>query len=131
MSQTFALRQEKCLTHFRLQSFQHARDAFQQFDHQRSGFGTRGLGFRQVGDGFEVGAFDLLTTPVVDHQPASNGAQKGAWCFEFEAFGTLQQADKSVLRQIRRICGIAQPCAQPSVEPAMVTTVKRLYGKLR
>ncbi len=48
--------------------------------HQRMGFNVRDFDFGQMGDGFQVGAFDLFAAPMIDHQswgdldpPLSNG----------------------------------------------------------
>ena len=68
---------------------------------------------------------------MIDYQTARDGSQESSGRFQFEAFGTLQQAQESVLSQIRCIRCVAQPRAQSSVEPAVMTTVKRLYDQLR
>ncbi|MDT4886344.1 hypothetical protein FQZ97_1226790 [compost metagenome] len=80
--------------------------------------------------GLEVGAFDFFSPPMVDHQALGDGAQKGAWGSKFQAFATLQQAHEGVLGQVRGIGGVAQLAAQPSIEPAVMTAVERLYCKL-
>src|SRR5471032_1367472 len=81
-----------------------------------------------MGDGLEVGALDVFTPPMINHQAAGNASQKGTRGFEFQAFGFLQQADERVLSQVRCICRIAQAAAQPPVEPAVMGAVKRLHN---
>ncbi|MCY1382648.1 hypothetical protein D9M69_706880 [compost metagenome] len=67
---------------------------------------------------------------MVDHQALGDGAQKGPWGAKLQAFATLQQAHEGVLGQVCRIGGVAQAGAQPSIEPAVMTAVERLYCKL-
>ncbi|MNZ65014.1 hypothetical protein D3C78_831960 [compost metagenome] len=82
-----------------------------------------------MGDGFQVGAFQLLATPVVDHQAARDGAQEGARGAQLQQVGAQQHAQEGVLRQVGGIGGVAQLAAQPAVQPAMVLAIERLDGK--
>ena len=80
---------------------------------------------------FQISPLDFLAAPMIDHQAARDGPQESAGRFQFEAFGALQKSQESVLRVICSFRRVAQPCAQSGVEPAVVTTVKRLYDQLR
>ncbi|MCY1433403.1 hypothetical protein D9M71_494300 [compost metagenome] len=81
--------------------------------------------------GFKVGAVQLFTAPVVDHQAPGDGAQERPGCIQLQQFAPLQQAHEGVLGQIRGIGGIAQLAAQPGVQPAVVMAVKRVHGLSR
>ena len=89
-------------------------------------FCRRHLRLRQMGKGVEVGALQLLATPVVDHQATGDGAQERARGVQLDALGSEQYAQEGVLGQVRGIGGIAQPAAKPVVQPAVMVAVERL-----
>ena len=82
------------------------------------------MGRGQAGDGVEVGGLDLLAPPVVDDQALGDVREQRARLAAPLCALRGHDAHEGVVRQVGRVERIAEPAAQPRLQPAVVVDVQ-------
>ncbi len=124
VAQAVELGQQEGLLGQRRQAVEQAVQLDQGLQDDGAGLFAGDFPLGQAGQGFQVGALDVLAAVVVAQHAAGDGGEEGARFVDARGLARNQDLDEGVLGQVGGVLRAAEAAPQPAREPVVVVAVE-------